>query len=290
MSNPPVFVVGVARSGTTLLRWMLESHPRIAIPAESHWIVELADRRRGWSAQRQEEVLTEVLTNPKYRRWWMSEAEMRAAAGTLQPSYAALVATVFGLYARETGKARWGDKTPWYLRHLDLLNELFPDAVFVHIIRDGRYVAASLAEGGGRDIVGAACYWRDAVRTGRSVGRRIGDARYCEILLDDLISQPQATLKRVCAAIGETYTPRMLDYPRRAWTLEQYDPKSHWRLRHLAKPPTPGLRDWRAGVSLVDRRKVEAICRSLLDELGSQAIPVRNAEAELTTAGDAPPR
>ena len=264
-----MFVVGVARSGTTLLRWMLEEHPRIAIPIESHWIVELARRRRRWSPKRQEEVLAEVLSNPKYRRWWMSEHEVRTAVRDQPSSYSGLVAAVFSVYAARRGKPRWGDKTPWYVRHLELLDELFPNAVFVHIIRDGRDVAASLAEmGERRSIAGAANYWRVAVNDARSAGLRIGPGRYCEIRLEDLIARPDATLRRVCTALGETYTPQMLSYTRRASALEEYDAGSRWWYRHLARPPTPGLRDWRSGLSASERRRAEAICAPLLEELG----------------------
>jgi hypothetical protein len=269
-SESPLFVIGVARSGTTLLRWMLEEHPRIAIPEESHWIVDLADCRDSWTPQRQEQVLTEVLTNPKYRRWWMSEHEVRVAVcDRAPPSYSALVAAVFGVYARRQGKPRWGDKTPWYAMHIDLLDELFPEAVFVHIVRDGREVAASLAEVGDRDPIEAAQYWRKVVSRARDAGTRLGAARFCHIRLEDLIAEPEKTLRRVCAVVGETYTPGMLDYPQRAiGTFKYLEPKYRRTHRHLDKPPTPGLRDWRAGLSRSDCDKVEVVCGPLLEQLG----------------------
>lgn len=265
----PLFVIGVARSGTTLLRWMLEEHPRIAIPEESHWIVDLAGCRDAWGPQRQEKVLTEILTNPKYRQWWMSEDELRGAVREPAPTYSALVAAVFGVYAKRKGKPRWGDKTPWYVSHVDLLDELFQDAMFVHIVRDGREVAASLADLGERDSIGGATYWREAVTGARSTGARLGPARYCEIRLEDLIAEPETTLRRVCTAVGETYTGGMLAYPRRGIeTLKHIEPKYRRTHRHLDKPPTPGLRDWRAGLSRSECNEVEAICRPLLEELG----------------------
>jgi Sulfotransferase family len=142
--------------------------------------------------------------------------------------------------------------------------------VFVHIIRDGREVAASLAELGERDSIEvAASYWRDAVRRARRAGMTVGPRRYCEVRLEELISQPQTTLKRVCAAVGEAYDPGMLDYPRRgAETLRYIEPRYRRTHRHLDKPPTSGLRDWRGGLSCSRCREVDAICRPLLEELG----------------------
>ena len=55
----------------------------------------------------------------------------------------AAIGTVYAVYAEERGKARWGDKTPMYMQNLRLLERLFPDALFVHLIRDGRDAALS---------------------------------------------------------------------------------------------------------------------------------------------------
>jgi hypothetical protein len=282
MSEPPIFVVGVARSGTTLLRWMLTEHPRIAIPVESHFIVDLAPAREDWGPRRQEEVLARLLADPKYHRPWMVEADLRAALEQRRPAgYAEFVDVVYRLYADTQGKPRWGDKTPWYVRHVDLLADLFGDAVFVHIVRDGREVAASLIEAGWSrgPIASAARYWRRGVTSARASGSRLGPQRYFELHLADLIAEPEATLRRVCAAIGEDYTPRMLGYPRRAPEMASWAPRYQRWLRHLAKPPTPGLRDWRAGLSPADRAEVEAICRPLVDELESERRFAAAAEA-----------
>src|SRR5688500_7256501 len=86
MSERPIFVVGVARSGTTLLRWMLTEHPRIAIPVESHFIVDFAPAREDWGPRRQEEVLAQLLGDPKYHRSWMVEADLRAALEERPPA------------------------------------------------------------------------------------------------------------------------------------------------------------------------------------------------------------
>lgn len=266
----PFFIVGVARSGTTLLRWMLEEHPNLAIPIESHWIVDLAGFRTDWNRDRQAQVVASLLNDPKYRRSWMSEAALQALAVEPLPSYAHLVEAVFGLYAAARGKPRWGDKTPWYVEHIGLLHELFPAAVFLHLIRDGREVAASLLEMGERPSAAiAAAYWCKAVRSAQNAGTQLGRC-YCELRLEDLIAAPESTLRRACGALGEVYTPTMLDYPRRASELERYDPRHRQLLRHLAKPPTPGLRDWRAGLSESECAELNAICLPLLRELGYQ--------------------
>jgi hypothetical protein len=270
----PFFVVGCPRSGTTLVRWMLREHPRLAVPPEAPWLVEFAPRRRRWSKKRQERLLDEILRHHTFAYWALTEEAARAAVARRQPSnYAELVATLFEAHAERQGKPRWGNKTPENVLHIEFLDGLFPNAVFVHVIRDGREVAASLEEQGWSSpgLVGKAHWWRDLVTAGRRAGQGLGPARYCEIRIEDLIADPQDVLQRVCAAIGESYTPRMLEYTRRGGELDSWEESARRSHQHLGKPPTPGLRDWEAGVSADERDEVERICRPLLTELGYEA-------------------
>src|SRR6476661_436967 len=125
---------------------MLREHPRLAIPPEAPWVVEVAPRRRRWSRKRRAKVLEQILRHPRYSDWCLSEEKVRALVEERKPStYNELVGLLFGAYALREDKPRWGDKTPENVLHVELLARLFPGAVFVHVIRDGREVAASLA-------------------------------------------------------------------------------------------------------------------------------------------------
>jgi hypothetical protein len=250
---------------------MLREHPRLAIPPEAPWLVELAPRRGPWSRNRQARTLDAILRHRRYADWWLPEEAARAAVARERPSsYAELVAALFAAYAKRQGKPRWGDKTAENVLRLDLLARLFPQAVFVHVIRDGRAVAASLADQGwgSGGLAGHAYWWRDCVTAGRRVGQRLGPARYCELRLEDLVANPEAELQRACAAIGESYTPRMLEYTRRTHQMDSWTPEERRSHQHLGKPPTAGLRDWEAGLSRNERKAVNRICQPLLGELG----------------------
>jgi hypothetical protein len=221
-------------------------------------------------------VLDEILRHPTYTDWFLPEEAVRAAVAEQRPSsYAELVAVLFGAYAEREGKPRWGEKTPENVLHIELLARLFPRAVFVHVIRDGREVAASLADQAwsSNGLVGYAHWWHDCVTAGRRAGRRLGPARYCELRLEDLVADPEGVLRRVCAAIGESYTRRMLEYTRRSEEFDRWHESLRWSHRHLAKPPTGGLRDWTAGVSADEQVAVSRICRPLLSELGYEPEP-----------------
>ncbi len=123
MPDRALFILGVRRSGTTLLRVMLGRNSRIAIPDESYFIPQLAARHRG--------IVDPVAFEDDLRRlstvrdWGVRPAEVRAR---LRPgaTVAEGIAAVFEAYAAHQGKPRWGDKTPMYMGYLPLLERLFP--------------------------------------------------------------------------------------------------------------------------------------------------------------------
>ena len=272
----PFFVVGCPRSGTTLVRWMLREHPRLSIPPETPWLVEFAPRDAHWDRNRLAQVLDQIVRHPRFADWSFPPERARDAVARRRPSgYAELVTALFAACAEREGKPRWGDKTPENVHHVELLDRLFPQAVFIHVIRDGREVAASLAEQpwSKAGLVGKAYWWRDCVTAGRLAGRRLGGARYCEIRLEDLVADPERALRRACDAIGESYTPRMLEHRARTGEMEGWSPELLRSHGHLTKPPTAGLRDWKAGVSPDEQDEVTRICRPLLQELGYEAGP-----------------
>src|SRR4029078_11008323 len=132
------------------------------------------------------------------------------------------IAAVFEAYAAERGKARWGDKTPLYMQYLPLLERLFPRALYVHLIRDGRDAATSFLEvpevimtaawGHPHDAAGFAAQWATEVRAARALGARAGSARYLELRYEALVAAPGAELRRACAFAGLEYDDGMLGY------------------------------------------------------------------------------
>jgi hypothetical protein len=267
------FVVGCPRSGTTLLRAMLDSHPDLAVPGESYFIVELAPqfspkRFRRFKLDRFADVL---LAHPRFEHWELPAADVRAAFAAEQPDdYAAALRVLYATYARAQGKPRYGDKTPNYVLDLPLLGDLFPEAQFVHMVRDGRDVALSVTqiEGWGPSkIEGAARYWVKHVDAGRRAGNALGPHRYHEVHYDDLVDEPETTLRSVCRFFGLSYDPVMLDYPGRfdALVSSNMQPEIHERLR---RPPTKGLRSWRDEMDEHDVATFEAIAGDALARFG----------------------
>jgi hypothetical protein len=181
------------------------------------------------------------------------------------------IGTVYAVYAHERGKPRWGDKTPMYMQNLRLLERLFPDARFVHLIRDGRDAALSfLAMPGGivtetwmhpRTPAEFACQWRTEVAAARRLGRRVG-ARYVEVRYEELVADAETALQRVCAFAGLEYEPAMLDY------AGNVDVSAKPHQQRLMQPPTTGVRDWRTQMSSADVAAFERVAGDLLREVG----------------------
>jgi len=216
---PPVIVLGVGRSGTTLLRVMLDRSSEIAIPYESFFVTPLAHRHG--SRPNLDDFLDDLGRFYQLYEWGISLDDVRPKLREGMTTGEA-IAAVFEVYAEHEGKPRWGDKTPLYMQHLPLLERLFPDALWVHLVRDGRDAALSflsvprgiMTEGWGhpKDAAGFARLWRTEIESARALGRRVGPDRYLELRYEDLVRDPAAELARVCTFAGLQFEADMLDY------------------------------------------------------------------------------
>jgi len=125
------------------------------------------------------------------------------------------VRTFYRLYAERQGKSRWGDKTPGYATKIRRIKRTLPEARFIHMIRDGRDVALSLRDrDAGLSTEQIARRWRHRINRTRRAAQHVPD--YLEIRYEDLVADPEATLRGICAHIELEYSPAMLDYHERA--------------------------------------------------------------------------
>jgi hypothetical protein len=269
------FFVGCGRSGTTLVREIFRAHPELAIPPESHFLSRMVQRERkgdgpvGFSAER---FLSELLGGPWLSRWGLSKDAVSKAVLDPPPSgLADAVRRVFALYARLSGKPRYGDKTPRYVLHITQLANLFPEARFVHIIRDGRDVTMSQMEKswGANNAVEGALIWTERVMAGRQAGRMLGPTRYHEIQYERLLDDPEGAARSLCEFIDVQFDPTMLRYyEQRRVARPARERRTGKRMGRLHLPPTKGLRDWRRQMSKGDIAAFESIGGDLLQDLG----------------------
>ena len=278
--RPPVVVLGVARSGTSLLQQMLNHHSELAIPPESYFLMPLWDRFR--AGRDLEKLLADLAFAVQVREWGVDADAVRARIpGTAD--FPDVIRAVYECYAESHGKRRFGDKTPLYMLYLELLEHAFSRPVYVHIMRDVRDAALSYAampSGHPRGwlwpagVAEFACRWRSQVERARRFGSTIGPHRYVEIRYEDLVLEPESRLREICARIGLTFEDSMLEYYRDA------DVSTLVNHRRLAEPPSPPARTWREAMRADDVERLEAVAGELLDELGyERAFPRPSARA-----------
>lgn len=277
MKNGPIFVVGAPRSGTTLLQRMLRSHPRICSPTgESHFIVPLLRDEARFGDLTQRENLRALLRT-MHARWdefldtdlhgmrFDVEKTAQAIHDRHAKDMVGFLDTLFRLNAEGEGKARWLDKTPYYILHIPTLVAAFPDAQFVHIIRDGRDAALSMHERASEIRVfntsACACLWQRYVETGRQEGRKLGSDQYHEFRYEDMLDDPVTTVKKLCDFLGEEYSDRVIDFQKST------DPKSRTPL--LKQGLQGGNREkWRSSMTPRQIRTFEAIAGETLQACG----------------------
>lgn len=284
----PVFphFVGCGRSGTTLLRNIFNSHSRLAMTHESHFIGPLAKSRSRYETEDgfdRESFVADLFNDPNFVRQDLELGAVRSALDKSQPeTYSEAVRAVFAAYAERDGKKLYGDKTPGSVTQIELLAELFPEAKFVHIIRDGRAVALSYLERpewGPETMAEAANHWKNRVRRGRAAGRAIGSDRYIEVRYEDVVTDPEAVARKVCDFLGLAFEDGMLQSHENSkdFIASTKDPEA---FKNLSRPITAGLRAWEDEISRSDQKLFEAIAGDLLQELG---YPVVGASAGLGT-------
>ena len=242
MDGFPFFIVGSARSGTTLLRLMLNAHPAVAVPPESRFITEL---RSGTAEVEVTDFLNRLASHRQFAAWDLPIEAVENEIGQIgRIPYADAIAAAYVAYARVHGKSRWGDKTPRYVEHIPEIAALFPDARIIHLVRDGRNVALSYADVpfGPKTIGSAARLWRRRVLTGREHGGVLGENRYVELRYEDLVEDPEGRTKALCEFLHLDFDAGMLDYTERARDAvldraERYNP-------HVMEKPITRTRSW----------------------------------------------
>lgn len=288
-ADPAPFVVASPRSGTTLLRMMLDAHPRLAIPPETHFLPELISAiRDGLSTP--EEVASLIAGHRRWADFHLDEDQLveRLQAAERLTATSALRA-FYSLYAERQGKPRWGDKTPEYVLAMREIQGVLPEARFVHVIRDGRDVALSRLRWRARrrsdpppPIGRLARRWRRWITRARRQARRID--HYLEVRYEDLVLDTEATLGRICEFIELEWDPAVLAYHSRA--QERLEEIAHTLPaaggRHAlqaserltkhemtTRPPSKErVAVWREEMSPADRATFEAEAGELLSELG----------------------
>jgi hypothetical protein len=276
----PIILVGSARSGTTLLRFMLSSHPRIYIPPQSDFIPHLFGRSPQTPLSRPQAMrAVEYIFNarPFSKDWLATRPDPAAFVDSLPDRRpGALLNEIYRQYAAQHGAERWGDKSPTYTAYIGLLSQIFPTAQFIHIIRDGRDVALSTIETFQKDsfhvdMYSAAWTWKRRVQTARAEGMRLGPDHYHELHYEQLVANPEPLLREICDFLGETFSAAMMEPQKQA--RERLSPTGvHAAVREPLSTHRSGR--WRREMPEADQRLFQAVAGDTLADLGYDTLSV----------------
>lgn len=233
--RPPLFIIGNPRSGTSLLRLLLTTHHEIVIPPECGFVVWLFSKYGTWEkkdsrdAKRRNMFVSDLALTRKFETWGLASEEIQEAIRRNQPDgYGELSGVVYLAYGSHLGRecSLWGDKNNFYIDYLEKLFEIWPNAKFLHIVRDGRDVACSY-----REVMRSEVRSRYAPRlethleniahewTGNleKVGRfaaSIADDQSLTVKYEDLVVRPTDVCKIICKWLQMEYDPEMKNFYR----------------------------------------------------------------------------
>jgi len=284
-ATAPIFIVGAPRSGTTLLRSILNRHPAIGLCDETYYFYYVYHRRRAFGdlavESNRRRVVDRYLETHRIRRLGLEEEPLREALLEQGRDYASLFLALLAFYARSQGKTRCGEKTPQHAFETEHLRRMYPDARLLHLVRDPRDVVASLQRmpwASQRPGVNARL-WRSCVAAAE---RAAAGAGFLRVSYESLVESPAQEVERICEFLGEAFDPAMLE--------ASGGRADRWWFQRAQEPVRRDRRErWREELREEQVAAVESIAGPWMDTLGyarsaTPSTALRGAAARL---GDA---
>ena len=206
-----VFILGAPRSGTTFLASLL-THTRFKAPFETHFIPKFYKKLSEYGDVNQfsnfSSLLDEILSERAVMQWKLNlnyEDFFNSFNGNV--SYSELVDKLCSMRRNDNAEGCWGEKTPWYLLELVLINKLFPKAKYIYIVRDGRDVALSLLkkEWGPNNLYSCAEYWRTLNKETPLLAELKAKGQLLELRYEDLLDKTEEYVAQFYEFLGEPY-------------------------------------------------------------------------------------
>jgi hypothetical protein len=263
----PIFIVGTPRSGTSLLRNILNRHPRIAICAETHFHNYAYQRRKAFGDLRdpmsRRRLVEEYLALKYYLRFVTDPAGLTERLMREGTSYEALFTSLVKYHAE--GKPRWGEKTPQHALFAETLCDWYPNGTLIHIIRDPRGVVASLQRmpWATDSVVQNARRWLKHNLAARRCSLR---PQYLQVRYETLVTRPEQEVARICERLGEEYSPSLLDPQQQS----VHPPPQPWSLRAQQPITTERLGSWRADLTAEQVSQIEWALGRHMETFGYQ--------------------
>ena len=267
---PTFFIIGAQRSGTTLLRLLLNQHSMLSIPEEAGFLMPVMQRKNledlNPLSPRKRQTLVRYLTQNRQYQKWNLEVEVLDRILTNELTQKQIISYLYWAFAQKHNKVICGDKTPSFIRKLDLLLDIYPDAMLIHIVRDGRDVYLSLKkieEPSAASIAVISYEWNVKLAIIRRAIMKYRD-RTMELRYEDLLCYPEKTLKGVCDFLGVSFEIEMLSFHQ---TSEKFIDHRHSEL--IFNPIDPSnIKKWVTSFSAYELRKFEFFSKNTLEMYG----------------------
>ena len=294
----PLFVLGNPRSGTTMFRLMLTAHPQVCIPPESPFVVQYFrkyGRTSDWSLENLRRIADDVISGADLERRWEIGLDSYVEFAQQQEviDYASFCRSLYLFYARARGKSGllyWGDKNNSYRNYVHIIGDLFPDAVFVHLLRDSRAVFASYQALPKRSSEyspvlpkGAPEFCAQWNATLASVDRYCGvepGPQFYFLKYEDLVSEFDEAMAALCQHLGMELHEDMRDFHalNRKQNLEPaaYD---GWKWRTKEPITTSRIDKWKTSLLPQDIAIIEALTGVNLVRFGYELSQPDNGES-----------
>lgn len=219
---PPVFIIGCARSGTTLLRLMLTAHPHISISSEGFYIFHLRSKLESYGDLSNQDNLKALYENiqfliadekylnpPRFDQFlaWVERHGVNLKS----------IITFYGTWeANFLGKKTlswWGDNAPYHAHHIPFFNSLFPDSRFIYMMRDPRDTCASSKTSlAGHTLDRAIRDWEKSLLHGLLAKVFLGPDRFTLIRYEDLVRNAAGQLAQICNFLNVEFSENMLRF------------------------------------------------------------------------------
>jgi hypothetical protein len=286
LSDKPIFIVGMPRSGTSLLLALLSAHPNIAITPETQYFGIWMRMYRHLDVQKPQdfELFWKALsTGRHFLRLELDADRVYERSQNMGCSYRSIFTAILQEYSAARGKSRWGEKSPRHFAYLSTLFEWYPDAQVLFALRDPRACIASSvrAPWGNPSVYSQSIVWNESMDC---YEKYKDDPRVLTVRYEDVVRDREPELQRICTFLEEEYTPKLLDHSTHS-SFSDYQP-SHgmWGVRHKEKYMQPiseeHVEKWKTQLSVGQIEAIESIIGEKMRQYGYS--PLSN---ELHTRG-----
>lgn len=272
----PLFIISAGRSGTTLLRSMLAAGGQIAIPPEIQVLPKLPVKFLAYQSLGWEDLANLIIAefeSSHYFDFW--DINLKSAYKQVknlpesERSLSRIIEIIMMEYAAQKfpEAKKWGDQSPLNTFYLPYIRRVFPQAQYLHLVRDGRDVISSMVKRHGDEYLEEAVYrWNTSISRVRSFQKQANPENVLEIKYENLVQHPEETLIKVCSFIKVDYKQVMLDYWKLPTTIESKVDSFH---KNLDKPVfSSSIGAWKERLSIDQQQYIMQRISHFLHEAG----------------------